>query len=250
MRVFKPLAVSALLVTLCVLPKLTAEEQLALPGRTATARQPATPVAQTFPWETGDEYFVRQKLAMTAPEIEFDDVSLEQCFDYIRELCEVNVFVNWAAIETAAVSRDRTITLQLRAGSVRLKKLLELILEEAGAGETDLDYEIRGSVIHVSTKEDLARSTLIVIYDVRDLMGYTSVHTLYGESTYVCGDIERLAYIVEAMVDPESWRTTGGNVGTIVNYGEMLIITQTRFAHEQIWSMLKSMREGWKQERF
>jgi hypothetical protein len=104
-------------------------------------------------------------------------------------------------------------------------------------------------VVYISTKEDLARSTIVVTYGVRDLMGYSTVHSLNGESIVVLGDMERLIYVIQSMIDPESWREAGGNVGGISSYGEMIIVVQTRAAHAQIWELLNAMRDNWRQAR-
>ena len=54
--------------------------------------------------------------------------------------------------------------------------------------------------------------------------------------------LERLVTLIQEMVEPESWRTCGGNVGAINQFADVLVVTQTRGAHEQIWSLLEQLR--------
>lgn len=243
MRYFKPLALFALMLLLCVLPKLTADEKLDLPGpkpssalTTAEKFEPVdVRIVAEYPWESGNEAAIRQRLARRTGEIHFDGISFDQLLEHLRDLAGLNIVVNWSALETAAIDKDKEVSLKLMADTVTYETVLRLILEKVGGGEVELDYSIRGSVISISTKEDLSRTTQVVFYNVADILRAAEARR-YGDS------MPRLVHMLQTSVDPESWREAGGNVGSIIDFTDILVITQTSEAHRVIWDMLQALR--------
>ncbi|MEE8384711.1 MAG: STN domain-containing protein, partial [Dehalococcoidia bacterium] len=110
----------------------------------------------------------RQKLSKRTPEFRFDAARLEEVIDSLRDLTGLNIEPNWDALEMAAIERDVEVTLRLR--DVTFEKVLDLILSQVGAGETELAYEIDDGIIQISTKEDLSRLTVNRVYNVGDLL--------------------------------------------------------------------------------
>ncbi len=110
----------------------------------------------------------RQKLSKRTPEFRFDAAPLEEVIDSLRSLTGLNIEPNWDALEAAAIEKDAEVTLRLR--DVTFEKVLDLILSQVGAGETDLAYEIDDGIIQISTKEDLSRLTVNRVYNVGDLL--------------------------------------------------------------------------------
>jgi len=245
MRVFKPLAVSGLLVTLCVLPKLTAEEKLELPGAKAVQKQVLAPVVRTYPWETGNASAIRARLAARGPEINFDGVGLEECIAFLRDLSSINIIVNWTALETAAIERDKEVSLVAKNHSVH--DILKMLLENAGAGETDLDYDIHNNSVCISTREDLSRRTFVHIYHVGDLLDAAVGTSAEIDERY--HQFARLITLIQETVDSESWRAAGGNVGSVNEFAELLIVVQTQTAHQQIWDLLEDIRAALRHAR-
>lgn len=113
---------------------------------------------------------ITRKLQQTAGEIHFDGIAFEQLIDHLRDLTGLNIVVNWSALETAAIEKDKEVSLKLMAGTVKYETALKLILEEVGGGEVELAYEIGDGVVQISTKEDLARRTTVQVYNVQDLI--------------------------------------------------------------------------------
>jgi len=113
---------------------------------------------------------ITRKLQQTAGEIHFDGIAFEQLVEHLRDLTGLNIVVNWSALETAAIEKDKEVTLKLLAGTVKFETALKLILEEVGGGEVELAYEIGDGVVQISTKEDLARRTTVQVYNVQDLI--------------------------------------------------------------------------------
>jgi len=226
---------------------------------------------------------ITRKLQQTAPEINFDGITFEQVVDYLRDLTGLNIVVNWTALETAAIEKDKEVSLKLAAGTVKIETALKLILEEVGAGETDLAYEIGDGVIQISTKEDLARRTTVQVYNVQDLIirvddfagrtvnlnqiGQQQQGGLGGaqgggggggggifeqgagqqqqpQNDNGADNLARLIQLIQETIDPESWRSAGGNVGAISDLNNQVIVTQTSTAHNQLRDLLKQLRQA------
>jgi len=54
--------------------------------------------------------------------------------------------------------------------------------------------------------------------------------------------IDELKQLIQDTIDPESWRDAGGNIGSIANLENQLVITQTVNAHKQISDLLRALR--------
>jgi len=124
---------------------------------------------------------VRKKLSRVVPEIKFDAVEFSEVIEKLRALTGLNFHPAWAALEALAIEKDAEVTLSVV--NVSVEKALKLILEEVGAGEVDLAYEIDDGVISISTKEDLSRRTLTRVYNIKDLL--ISVPTFRGPAIQI-----------------------------------------------------------------
>jgi len=54
--------------------------------------------------------------------------------------------------------------------------------------------------------------------------------------------MDELKQLIQDTIDPESWRDAGGNVGTIANLENQIVVTQTANAHKQIQDLLRELR--------
>lgn len=210
-------------------------------------------------WDVGNagEYRASPQLAQKLSgkiSVSFEDRHLYSVFDELSKTTGINFHVSWDALEAAAIERDAEVDLKLN--DVPLTTVLDCLLQYLGGGETELSYHVKNDVVMVSTKEDLSRYTVIRIYDVSDMIvpGYLNTFVYYPESggcfsprkssswEYIqlqgAGMISR---IVQELIDPESWRLSGGTVGTIDVHGDRLIICQTPEAHQQIEILLTAL---------
>ncbi|MFQ5424212.1 MAG: hypothetical protein ACE5F9_09565 [Phycisphaerae bacterium] len=68
-----------------------------------------------------------------------------------------------------------------------------------------------------------------------------------GENLEDEGDadpLQGLIDLIQATIDPESWRATGGNVGSLQTLNNQIIVTQTSTAHDQMRDLLKQLRRA------
>lgn len=111
----------------------------------------------------------RRKLESVAPELKFDARPFSEVVDALATLTGLSFVPNWAALEAAAVEKDKEVTIP-KIANVKFEKALKLILDVVGGGETELAYEIDDGVVRISTKEDLSRNRVTRVYDVSDLL--------------------------------------------------------------------------------
>src|SRR5947209_5991634 len=97
------------------------------------------------------------------PEVKFNNVALKDAVEFIRDVTGANIHVNWRAIETAGVSQDTNVNMQLR--DVQVRKCLNLLLSEAGAGTTLTSYLDQG-VIEITAKEMSDKGMFTRVYPV------------------------------------------------------------------------------------
>ena len=238
------------LLALCALPGLRAEDPLPLPKDRQTPEEIHRPIARrahprsrVYPWDAPADQEARKALSQVLPKFEFDELPFKEALDRLREACHFSMMVNWVALEAAAVEKDKEIT--LHAKGVAGTSILEAVLDQAGGGETCLTYRISGGLVKISTCEDMCRYTFTVVYDVRDLLAREKPEK--GESTR-WDPLEKLVQLILETVEPESWRTAGGNVGSILTFGDLIIVNQSSLAHEAIYDLLETMRDTYRDQ--
>lgn len=113
---------------------------------------------------------VEDKLRDPVP-INFENISLANVIDYLRNTTGLNFHVNWTALQNIGVERDFPINLQLT--NVPASQAMDLILQEASAGnELDpLGWAVHEGLVRISTERELKRTTVTTrIFDIRDLL--------------------------------------------------------------------------------
>ncbi len=247
----------------------------AKPPAPAAISSSVPPASPRYPWQTDEDRDVLQRLQTRFPDAHFDGVPFESVLDTLRSASGLNIVANWPALEALAIERD--VDVSLKATAVRIGDLLDLVLEQAGAAEVQLAWEVRDGIIHVSTQEDLSRVTTRVMYDCTDLLRVEEQHLgRYLKRAFeelrkqtgreVSGDVtavERLVRVatkesrrelitelvnaIQSTVDPASWRTRGGNVGSISWVGTTMVVGQTRAAQADVFDFLTELRSKRKQ---
>src|SRR5215475_1245750 len=109
----------------------------------------------------------KRSLDMTLPATNLDNVSLNDAIDFLRDVSGANIHVNWRALEGIGVGKDAQVNVKLR--TVTLRKVLDLVLNEAGAGQA-LTYFVDQGVIEVTTQELADKDLLTRVYLVEDLL--------------------------------------------------------------------------------
>ena len=203
-----------------------------------------------------------------APTANFSGVALGDAIDYIRDVSQANIHVNWRALEEAGVGKDTVVNLRLR--SVPLKTVLRLMLNEAGGG-TGLTYYVADGVIEITTQELADKELITKVYPIDDLImdfpdpvppefniqaqaqtsgkggggGGSSGQGLLGGGGNTGGNqglenqrsaqarAEDLIKIIQDSIQPNVWKENGG-LATIHFFKGSLIVTAPRSVHQAL----------------
>jgi hypothetical protein len=208
---------------------------------------------------SGAQVSARRALNTVLPELKFDNISLLDAIDFLRDVSGANMHVNWNAIEAVGVGKDTVVNLRLR--SVPLRKVLNLVLSEAGSGSL-LTFYIDDDVIEVTTREIADQQMYTKVYPVDDLimevpdfigpdfqLGQTSQTGGGGGGTSILGGgagtnneeqqmtrlerAEQLMEMVQSIIQPDVWQINGGRAA-IRFYNGSLIVTAPRSVHEAL----------------
>jgi hypothetical protein len=83
-----------------------------------------------------------------------DQLNMTDVVDFLRDVSQANIFVNWRALEAAGVNRKTPITFDLPP--TPLGEVLDNVLSQAAAGKnTKLAYTIDQGVIMISTVDEV-----------------------------------------------------------------------------------------------
>lgn len=130
---------------------------LAVMGMSLAASSAALPAASV----------VRAQLAERLPELRFQGTTLGDAIDFLRDVSQANIVVNWKALDAIGVSKDTPLNLHL--ADISLAKSLDLILDEASGGDS-VTYYVDDGVIEITTRELADHNMVTRVYDVEDLI--------------------------------------------------------------------------------
>ena len=210
----------------------------------------------------------------------FESIPFEDVIEFLREKGEINIWVNWKALEAAGIERDAEVTTKLK--DIRLGKVISMLLYDVGGGDVPLAHAFRDNVLIISTKDDLRRETAIRIYDIRPLVGRRglSVQTVgriadavldvavhrgivlaprgYEYEGCLCGECTHGESLLEAAtakgsnelldslrqsVETDQWLLAGGSVGTARELAGFLVVRHNAAAHAQVLELLQGILE-------
>lgn len=204
---------------------------------------------------------VRQVLAARVPEVKLTGVGLGDAVEFVRDLTGLNVHVNWRALELIGIGRDAPINLELR--DVRVRKMLDLLLDDAGQGL--LAWYVDENIIRVTTAALADDRMITQVYPIDDLllqvpnfsapdvnfsvdlsasggrggggggmtMGMSGAAEEDAESLTKEERADRIVELITSTVRPEVWAVNGGRAG-IRHFRGNLIVTAPASVHELI----------------
>ena len=166
------------------------------------------------------------------PELTFDEVAFADVIDFLRDITNANIFVNWRAVEGAGIDRNAPVSVRLR--QVAFGKALEVVLDGVGGDEVDLSYEVDRGVITISATS----KTHTRAYDVRDIL----LAKVPAPGADQAKRLATLTKLVTGSVAPATWRGEGGGSAAVRAAEGKLFITQTPENHDAIANLLKHTR--------
>ncbi|MEX2214513.1 MAG: VIT domain-containing protein [Phycisphaeraceae bacterium] len=204
-----------------------------------------------FTEDAGDSLINRRvkfKLQDPLP-VNFEDNKLVNVIDYFRNTTGVNFFVNWAALEEAGIEQGTRINIQLN--HVPAEQALRMVLQLAGQSMPDLKlgdrpwFAIIEGVVHISTKNDLQRTTDTRVYDIRDLLSLNQdeADTNLQSSQAFIDHVTTM--IMDTVGTPDEWASRGGEVGSIRELNGCLVIKSTPENHLSLVHLFSQLRAVW-----
>lgn len=99
--------------------------------------------------------------------LEFSGIPLSDVIQYLRDLSNCSIWVNWSALEAVGIEKKTPVNVKLRG--VTMRAGLRAVLDDVG-GDNHLGFDVRSGVLVISTLDEMSRYTVIRIYDVSDLI--------------------------------------------------------------------------------
>ncbi|MGD8450461.1 MAG: hypothetical protein PVJ57_01465 [Phycisphaerae bacterium] len=210
------------------------------------------------------------------PEVSFESVPFEQIMEWVGELTGANVVVRWQIIEDAGIERDKPLTIRVK--NLRLSQVLWMIMNEAAGSDVRLAYRAAGSLLILSTQDDLGQEMIVKVYDVADLLTsaprfnnaatmdpaqalnqsggqgggggnnqlFQSNQNNQNESRDQEGtgtDIQVIIDLIQGTVEPDSWVANGG-LGHIHPFNKSLVVYNSLLVHQQIGGYVQDEAVG------
>lgn len=203
--------------------------------------------------------------------VQFKSIPLENALAYIAKTTATDVTPNWDSLESIGVDRNTRVNLSLIndvSAKVALEKVLANVRCDPGSR---LDWALADGAVTVASSDTIRRQTTTLVYNVTDLLletpnykdvpeldlarvlaGKTDLDTRSSPFAKTTQRDERdhrqdrmrdITAMIEKVVDPESWRETGGETGSVSEINGTLVITQTPRNHAQIAGLLSKLRE-------
>jgi len=218
---------------------------------------------------------VRNALASKRVNIDYQENELGSVLGHIASLADINMDVEWRALENNFIDRHTKVNLKLN-DQVSLQTVLDRVLRQVGEDEESRPhYAITDGILTISTLERLQSNPESHVYDIHDLlinipnfkapdMGIDAIleggnrtnnmsNRLFGEQQdeehYDANRmtreerINKIRNIITTTIDKRSWEVNGGDVGIIQELNGNLIIVTTPRNHRDISNLLGKLRE-------
>lgn len=194
--------------------------------------------------QDGKREEVEAKLKNLRVTLDFKEAPIDTVVDYLREISDLNIFVD-------AKVKDKNIVVSLKVSDVSLRSVFALILKPHGA-----DTMFREGVLMVMTKEDVIDRTIkMQIYDCRDILhpivdmpGVDMDLNAQGPGVLVQdvgadgGGEVPIEELVKAHTGGRSWEENQKCVCRLQN--GLLVVKNTPEVHQQVVRLLNMLRRN------
>jgi hypothetical protein len=185
---------------------------------------------------------VRRKLDETIFSLKVTSAPLEGVVKQLADVSGQNLYVDWLALQAAGISAHDPITVDLH--DLPVSVLLGRALQEAGRDQVRLGYTVIDGVVQISTEDDLAKYTVIRVYDVRDLVERERALSPNLKNDLASNATDALIRLIQETIDPTSWRDAGGSIGSIYALGGALVVRQSPQNQDAVLGLLVALRRS------
>ncbi|MDP1798694.1 MAG: hypothetical protein Q8K78_14465 [Planctomycetaceae bacterium] len=197
---------------------------LALSVEAADPPQAKTGVVETiyFPQPTSYEQRIQQALGERT-QVAFTDTPLTDALSFLRDVHQINIIIDNAALQDEGVDPSSPINLEL--SGITFRSTLRLMLKPL-----QLAFIVEDEVLKITNEAKAKEALATRVYPVPDL----------------ASDADEIESVVEAIrigVAASTWDAEGNHVGiTGVAKSRSLVIRQTQAVHEEVEALLKNLR--------
>lgn len=201
----------------------------------------AVGLPDTLQTDAEKEAEVRILTALARPvQWDFEEAALGDIALYLAIELEVPVVLDNAHLKNVGIDSQSTFTFAV--SNITGRSALELMLSDA-----DLTWIVHNEVLFITTINIAEDHLITKVYEVHDLVTFVDD---YMEEQY---DFVPLIELMISTLTAEPWVDIGGR-GTIEPFQatglDALVITQTRKGHEEVFLMLKKLREARNEEEW
>jgi hypothetical protein len=198
-------------------------------------------------------------LNRTVGQMNLDKVTFSDAIDFLRDSADVNLHVNWKALEASGVSRD--VPISIRLSNLPIRKALTYVLNAAPPSTWFVD----DGVIEVTTQAIADKHMYTRVYPIDDLV--MDIPDFYGpqfnlqsaaqgsgqsggQSPFQNSNTQQqqpqqqprptrdergqqIVDLITQSIRPDIWHASGGPA-TIAYYHGSLVVTAPRQVHEAI----------------
>lgn len=205
---------------------------------------------------------------------DFSGNRFEDVITFVQTVTQLPIDTDWDSLSQIGVDRDTQVSLKL--SPMPLNVLLDRILFKVSSDPFQkAAWTVNQGVLEIASDEALRRNTLLLIYNIQDLLfdipDYTEVPEIDLNSVLQQGEggtgqspfqgtggggpgtaeprptreerIRRIVDIIQANVDQNGWVDNGGETGKLQELNGSLIITNTPANHREIVGLLSKLRE-------
>jgi hypothetical protein len=167
------------------------------------------------------------------PDLKFTDVPLSDAIDFLRDSTQSNIVVDWKSLEAVNIDRNTLINVYLR--NVTMRKALDIILSEAGAGNL-LTFYVEDNVLQITTVAKADTELYTMVYPVKDLLVDTTPNFQLQDVTNVINSNSSGNEMVGA---GQTGTTTTNNNNTSFSSSNSSSSTSTKTADERGADLVK-----------
>jgi type II secretory pathway component GspD/PulD (secretin) len=166
--------------------------------------------------------------------LDFRQIPLNDVVTALQDEYGIPIQLDAPAMDEIGMNTDEPVTVQLN--NISLRSALRLILKTIG-----LTYHIQDEVLIITTPQQAEECVKVCVYDVRDLAAESATPVTQGTSAHA--DYNPLVGAITDCIHRDTWRENGGNAEIRPLKSGLLVISQTAAVHEEIRSLLATIRE-------
>ncbi|MFI5377873.1 MAG: hypothetical protein ACHRHE_01085 [Tepidisphaerales bacterium] len=167
------------------------------------------------------------------PEIRFDEASLTDAVEFMRDVSGLNIVVDWPALRDAGVEADAPLHLKPLAAPT-IVTALDAVLGSAGSKEPP-GLVFDSEFIRISAAAQLERERVVRVYEVADLLA----NAPEAPKDARIGSAGELRNLIQSKVAPAAWKAGG----VIREFDGRLVISASELTHRRVAEFLEQLRE-------